>query len=210
MSAINRYKRYHKPHKAGNIDERSNGNGSLMRIMPAVLYCCDLDLPAGDAIDIIHKVGGLTHAHIRSNIACGLYYFMASAVLSGDGSLTERLQMGLDRGFAFYEHYLADHENLEYYDRMRDLEAFASLPEDNIRSSGYVVDALEAAIWALANSGSFDGALLKAVNLGDDTDTVGAIAGGLAGLFYGYDAIPEDWLAAIQRREWIEGLCESK
>ena len=152
----------------------------------------------------------MTHAHIRSNIACGLYYFMASAVLSGDGSLTERLQMSLDRGFAFYEHYLADHENLEYYDRMRDLEAFASLTEDSIRSSGYVVDALEAAVWALSNSGSFDGALLKAVNLGDDTDTVGAIAGGLAGLFYGYDAIPADWLAAIQRREWIEGLCEGK
>ena len=64
MSAINRYKRYHKPHKAGNIDERSNGNGSLMRIMPAVLYCCDHQLPAGESIDIIHKVGGLTHAHI--------------------------------------------------------------------------------------------------------------------------------------------------
>jgi len=70
-----------------------------------------------------------------------------------------------------------------------------------------VVDALEAAVWSLVNTDSFDDALLKAVNLGDDTDTVGAIAGGLAGLFYGYDAIPEDWLAAIQRREWIEGLC---
>ena len=93
---------------------------------------------------------------------------------------------------------------------MRDLEAFASLTEDSIRSSGYVVDTLEAAVWALANSGSFEKTLLKAVNLGDDTDTVGAIAGGLAGLFYGYDAIPADWLAAIQRREWIEGLCERK
>ena len=93
---------------------------------------------------------------------------------------------------------------------MRDLEAFASLTEDSIRSSGYVVDALEAAVWAHANSGSFDGALLKAVNLGDDTDTVGAIAGGLAGLYYGYDAIPEDCLGALQRREWIEGLCERK
>ena len=181
-----------------------------MRIMPAVLYCIDNAPSSDEAIDIIHKVGGLTHAHIRSNIACGLYYFMASAVLSGDGSLTERLQMGLDRGFAFYEHYLADHENLEYYDRMRDLEAFASLTEDSIRSSGYVVDTLEAAVWALANSGSFEKTLLKAVNLGDDTDTVGAIAGGLAGLYYGYDAIPGDWLANIQRREWIEGLCESK
>ena len=62
-------------------------------------------------------------------------------------------------------------------------------------------------MWCLANAFSFDETLLKALNLGEDTDTVGAIAGGLAGLFYGYDAIPEDWLAAIQRREWIEGLC---
>ena len=93
------------------------------------------------------------------------------------------------------------------YDRMRDLEAFASLPEGSIRSSGYVVDALEAAVWSLVNADSFETALLKAVNLGDDTDTVGAIAGGLAGLFYTYDAIPEEWLAEIQRREWIEGLC---
>ena len=71
MSALRRYKHNHKPLKAGNIDERSNGNGSLMRIMPAVLYCCDSALPAADAIDIIHKVGSLTHAHIRANIACG-------------------------------------------------------------------------------------------------------------------------------------------
>ena len=210
MSAINRYKRNHKPHRSGNIDERSNGNGSLMRIMPAVLYCIDHALSSEDAIDIIHKVGGLTHAHIRSNIACGLYYFMASEIQNGDGALTDRLQAGLDRGFAFYERKLADHDNLAYYERLRGLEAFSALPEDSIRSSGYVVDALEAATWALVNSGSFEETLLKAVNLGDDTDTVRVIAGGLAGLYYGYDAIPEDWLAAIQRREWIEGLCESK
>ena len=210
MNAINRYKRYHKPHRAGNIDERSNGNGSLMRIMPAALYCIDRQLPTGEAIDIIHKVGGLTHAHIRSNIACGLYYFMASAILDGDGTLTDWLQAGLDKGFAFYAQYLADHENLDHYDRLRDLAAFAALPEGSIRSTGYVVDTLEAAVWPLANTGSFEDALLKAVNLGYDTDTVGAIAGGLAGLYYGCDAIPEDWIAAIQRREWIEGLCESK
>ena len=163
-----------------------------------------------DAIDIIHKVGGLTHAHIRSNIACGLYYFMASAILNGVGSLTERLQDSLDKGFAFYAQYLADHENLDHYDRLRDLPAFTALPENSIRSSGYVVDSLEAAVWSLANADSFRDALLKAVNLGEDTDTVGAIADGLAGLYYGYDIIPEDWIAAIQRRKWIEGLCECK
>ena len=70
------------------------------------------------------------------------------------------------------------------------------------------MDALEAAVWSLATTGSFEEALLKAVNLGDDTDTVGAIAGGLAGLYYGYDKIPADWLAAIKRRDWIEELCD--
>ena len=69
-----------------------------------------------------------------------------------------------------------------------------------------MVDALEAAVWSLITTDSFEVALLKAVNLGDDTDTVAAIAGGLAGLFYGYDAILEDWLAAIQRRDWIEEM----
>ena len=55
---------------------------------------------------------------------------------------------------------------------------------------------------------SFKDALLRAVNLGHDTDTVGAVCGGLAGLFYGYDSIPEAWLKVIQRREWIEGICD--
>ena len=207
MSAIHRYKRYHKPLKAGNIDERSNGNGSLMRIMPAVLYCCDHALPADEAIDIIHKVGSLTHAHIRSNIACGLYCFIASAIVNEEGTLTKRLRTGLEKGFAFYETYLADHENLECYDRLRDPDSFGALPEDTIRSTGYVVDTLEAAVWSLVNADNFADALLKAVNLGYDTDTVGAVCGGLAGLYYGYDAIPEEWLSALQRREWIESLC---
>ena len=206
MNAIRKYTRDHKPHKAGSDDERNNGNGSLMRIMPAVLYCIDKGLPDAQAIDIIHKVGSLTHAHIRANIACGLYYFMTRAILTADGSLTERLQAGLSQGFAFYEDYLADRENLEYYHRLRDLCAFAALPAEKIRGTGYVVDALEAAVWSLANTDSFADALLKAVNLGDDTDTVGAIAGGLAGLYYGFDAIPPDWVAALQRREWIEDM----
>ena len=208
LSAIRKYKRDHDPHTSGSTDERSNGNGSLMRIMPAVLYCCDPPLPDSEAVDIIHQVGSLTHAHLRANIACGLYYFMASAILTEAGSLADRLQAGLDRGFAFYERHLADHDDLECYHRLRDLGRFAALPEDHIRSSGYVVDALEGAVWALANADSFQSTLLKAVNLGDDTDTVGAIAGGLAGLFYGYDAIPKDWLAALQQREWIENLCD--
>ena len=90
---------------------------------------------------------------------------------------------------------------------MKDLTAFLTLSADSIKSSGYVVDALEAAVWSLGTTDSFEDALLKAVNLGNDTDTVGAITGGLAGLYYGYGAIPEDWLSAVKRRKRIEKLC---
>ena len=206
VNAIRKYKRDHKPHEAGSSAENNNGNGSLMRIMPAVLYCIKRALPTDEAIGIIHRVGGLTHGHIRAKIACGLYYFMAAAIVSNNGPLPERLQKGLGTGFTFYEAHLADREELAHYDRLRDLEHFAGLGVDSIRSTGYVVDAIEAAVWSLATTDSFEKVLLKAVNLGDDTDTVGAIAGGLAGLYY--QAIPEAWTEALQRREWIEKLIE--
>ena len=212
MQAINRYSKNRKAKKCGGDEEWNNGNGSLMRIMPACIYCTVMESSGmysdRDAIDAIHSVGGLTHAHIRSNIACGLYFFMAKYILFREGSLQESILEGLTQGFAFYESYLADKENLHYYDRLKDLETFKSLPAEKIKSTGYVVDALEAAVWSLITTDSFDQALLKAVNLGDDTDTVGAIAGGLAGLYYGYDSIPEEWLSAIKRREWIEEMCE--
>lgn len=211
MQAINRYRKNRKAKKCGGDEEWNNGNGSLMRIMPACLYCTVMETSGmysdRDAIESIHSVGSLTHAHIRSNIACGLYFFMVKRILLGDGSLQERMQEGLSQGYAFYESYLADKENLHYYDRLKALDDFKSLPADKIKSTGYVVDALEAAVWSLITTDSFDQTLLKAVNLGDDTDTVCAIAGGLAGLYYGYDSIPEEWLSAIKRREWIEGMC---
>ena len=133
---------------------------------------------------------------------------MTDQVMNAEGPLCERLKAGLERGFEFYEAFLADKDNLRPYDRLQDPDAFAAVPEGRIKSSGYVVDTLEAAVWSLITTDSFEQALLKAVNLGDDTDTVGAVTGGLAGLYYGYDRIPAEWLSAIKKREWIEGLCE--
>ena len=208
MRAIKAYKHRNNPFQCGGRDEWSNGNGSLMRIMPACLYCYVKGMSDGEAVRAVHAVGSLTHAHIRSNIACGLYFFMIRSVLDGEGSLAERMQKGLDRGFAYYEKALADHENLEYYSRLRNLEQFARTPAEGIQGSGYVVETLEAVVWTLITTGSFEEALLKVVNLGRDTDTTGAIAGGLAALYYGYDAIPAAWIDEIKKKEWIEELCE--
>ncbi len=94
-----------------------------------------------------------------------------------------------------------------HFGRLRDLKSFRGTEENKIKSTGYVVATLEAAVWCLLNTDSFRDCLIKAVNLGNDADTVGAVAGGLAGLFFGYDQIPEEWLSAIQRRDWIEEMC---
>ncbi len=196
----------------GGTGEHTNGNGSLMRIMPVCLFCCEMqaaeEMDDLRAISLIHEISGLTHNHMCSKVGCGLYYFLVRAILCGNGTLAERLQSGMDAGFAFYEKDTQAMKELARYERLRDLAIFKTVPEAEITSSGYVVDTLEAAVWSLLVTDSFRDALLTAVNLGDDTDTVGAVCGGLAGLFYGYENIPEEWLAVIKRRDWIEELCE--
>ena len=192
----------------GGTWEHSNGNGSLMRIMPACLYAYENKQTSEEAVKTVHEIGGLTHNHLRARLACGLYYFCVKEILDGEGSLKDRLQTGLDKGFAFYDKDIANRVELSHYGRLRDLNQFADVPESGIKSTGYVVDSLEAAVWSLIGTDSFRDCLLKAVNLGDDSDTIGAIAGGLAALYYGYEEIPEEWLSVIKRREWIEGMCQ--
>ena len=205
-AAITDYSRNHNPFICGRIGEFANGNGGLMRILPVCLFGVDLEDDEA-AIRFVHDVTALTHNHPRALIASGMYYFMVKEMISGTGDMIERLQNGYDHAFRFYHLDQKFSKELGSYTRLMSMGAFSSLDEWQIRSSGYVVDTLEAAVWSLATTGSFRDALLKAVNLGDDADTVGAVAGGLAGLFYGHDAIPAGWTAAIQRRGWIEDLC---
>ena len=208
--------RYHKSRDittCGKTGEHANGNGSLMRTLPICLFYADKvergEVPVEKAIEDIHQVSALTHNHIRACIGCGLYFFAVKAILFREGTLTERLQAGMDEAFAFYKNDIAGLKDLMYYGRLMDLTEFGKTESDVIRSSGYVVHTLEAAIWSLITTDSFPEALLKAVNLADDADSVGAVAGGLAGLYYGYESIPEEWLRALIRRDWLEAMCSS-
>lgn len=208
--ALSRYRMGEEPTKSGGNSERDNGNGSLMRILPVCLYLFErqkmICTSEDESIYMIHNVSALTHGHLRSQIACGMYYFMVKAILEKEGGLTERLQEGLDKAFEYYRKDLRNNKELKLYSRLIDLNTFKKTPSEQIKSSGYVVDTMEAAVWSLITTDSYETAVLKAVNLGDDTDTVGEVAGGLAGLYYGYENIPAAWLEAIQCREWINEL----
>lgn len=211
--AISNYKRIKDCMKCGVTGEYANGNGALMRIMPVCIYSYELTkrglFSEKEAVLLIHHVGALTHNHIRSCMACGIYYFLIVAILEENGDLNSRLQIGMKKAVRFYQKDLLNYAECSCYSRLFDLTEFASVEESQIKSSGYVVDTLEAAVWCLLSTDSFEKCLLKAVNLGDDADTVGAIAGGLAGLYYGLEAIPYDWIECIVKKEEIEEECKA-
>ena len=98
-------------------------------------------------------------------------------------------------------------DELKHFSRLLGSD-FADLPVCEIKSGGYVVDTLEAAVWCLQNTGSYADCVLTAVNLGGDTDTTAAVAGGLAGIFYGFVSIPRKWVDSLQNKDYLLDVYE--
>jgi len=214
VEAICKYVRESDYKTCGKTGEMANGNGALMRIMPACLYAYEKvysqEWDVKQVLECVHQVSALTHNHLRSKMACGIYFFMIKNIIDGCGSLLERLQKGMDDAVDFYHEDIMNYVELAHYTRLFQLDEFAQEAEDTIKSTGYVVDSLEAAVWSLITTDTVEECLLKAVNLGGDSDTIGAIAGGLAVLFYGYDSVPEDWRKQIIKETEIIALCDKK
>lgn len=189
-------------------NEWNCGNGSLMRILPVEFYL--QAQPEANRYETIRNVSALTHAHICCTLGCFLYCAVADEIIQH----RERFKLAtlLIRGVIKAENDLQqvadadDKRELHYYSRILDRSVY-TLPAAEIESSSYVVDTLEAALWCLANTNSYRECLLWAVNLGDDADTVAAVAGSLAGLYYGYDSIPHEWLAGLKNKEMIVRVC---
>lgn len=208
-NAIFRYLDGSSPINCGGKNEYDNGNGSLMRILPLAFYIYKKygnDFFKNEwAVKEIHNVSSLTHNHPRSKISCGIYISVAVSLISNKS--IDNIQNAINNAFEWYENNGHFSSELVHFKRLRDLESFKNLSEDNISSSGYTVHTLEASLWCLMNSNSYEEAVLKAVNLGDDTDTTGAVTGGLAGILYGYDTFPKDWVESIPKSQWIKNIC---
>ncbi|MEA5472229.1 ADP-ribosylglycohydrolase family protein [Spirulina sp. 06S082] len=191
------------PQLSGETEEMSNGNGSLVRTLPFVFFHHLLPFP--ELLDRIHKISQITHAHPRSQMACGFYVSIAIDLLRGYDPKIAYLQ-GIARIEPFYWHP-------PYNDQLSQFQNIiggnlAELSQAEIHSGGYTVHTLEAVLWCLLNSSSYTETVLKAVNLGESTDTIAALAGGLAGLYYGVKDIPADWMQKIARFYDILALSE--
>ena len=191
---IHNYKRGCEAILSGGDGERDNGNGSLMRILPLAF------IPNVD-YETIENVSGLTHRHLRSKISCVLYIEIARSMMENDLTIREHVNLASDK----IKDYYKDSDELYYFNRIfnDDLNDV-----DTISSGGYVIDTFESVIYSLENTDNFKDAVLTAVNLGRDTDTVGAICGGLAGIYYGYDEIPKDWINKIVQIDKVFDLCK--
>ena len=210
--AIHRISKGTSPTLCGGTSELDNGNGSLMRILPLLFYI--KDLPIQQRFVKVKEVSSITHGHIRSALACFIYLELALEILNRKNkweayrSMQESVRNFLDHNPICSQNEMDKfHRILELKVGDYDLAPLHTLQEEEISSSGYVLHSLEASLWCFLNTESYYEAVLKAVNLGEDTDTIGAITGGIAGIYYGFENIPEEWIAELVRKEDIEKLC---
>lgn len=189
---------------SGNIFEEDNGNGSLMRILPLAFYLKEEE-DTRKVYQTVKEVSSITHGHFRSVFSCFIYIIFAIELLKGkDKNEAYRHVQELALEFAEIQGFNPD--EVQLFDRILKYD-ISAYPEDEIRGSGYVLHSLEASLWSFLNAESYAEAVLKAVNLGEDTDTTGAITGGIAGIYYGFENIPEEWVSELVRKDDIEKLC---
>lgn len=188
--------------KSGCGSDDDNGNGSLMRILPAALYFHGE--PTDQFLEHMHEISAITHSHPRSCVGCGIYSLFIRELLFTDDK-NEALRITIAKALEYYNNKAEFKDELVHFMRVLSFEV-PILEESEIGSTGYIIDTLEAAIWCFMRYHSTDSILLAAVNLGLDTDTTGTVAGGLAGLVHGISTIPENWLKSIARKKEIDTL----
>ncbi|MTH55067.1 ADP-ribosylglycohydrolase family protein [Bacillus mangrovi] len=211
IESISRYQNGLAPRECGGGSEFDNGNGAVMRIAP-LAFTLYKNFNFIEKAEVIKKYSEVTHSHPRSIVGSIIYIEFLIRIYHNNDPETALQQIGK----LFADNFNADHPyttELQHYSRLFSPDFF-DLPESEIRSDGYVVHTLEAAIWCLGNTSSFKEAVLKAVNLGDDTDTVASITGTMAGILYKVDghlsrhmdAIPAEWLDAIAKKDEVDEL----
>lgn len=186
-------------------NQYSAGNGSLMRCLP---YAFLEDF--SESVFRMMKDNRITHRNSLCDLCCLFYVRMVRCILEGDckNSALEKSISYLKHGWRITDHDARNMLEIMKFKRICN-NSFRLLPESDIQSTGYVLSTLEAVIWCFINSDNYKDAILKAVNLGGDTDTIAALTGGLAGLYYGISDIPQEWLDCISNKQTINELLNS-
>lgn len=201
------------PMESGNVGEDSNGNGSLMRIIPIIFYLKNKDIQT--RFKIISEVSSITHRHIRSILSCFIYTEFALELLNGlEKREAYHITQKKVNTFLLNNSICDDVEKHKFHRILEnpywdyEIRPLLDYTESEICSSGYVLHTLEASLWCFLKSNSYADAVLQAVNLGSDSDTTGCVTGGLAGLYFGSESIPNEWKETLVKKAEIVDLAE--
>ncbi|MDM1763112.1 MULTISPECIES: ADP-ribosylglycohydrolase family protein [unclassified Acinetobacter] len=174
-------------------DEHCNGNGSLMRVLPLAIWHTGTD---AQLIQDAYAQSHVTHAHLRAKVCCALYCLWARSILNGL-NIENAWYDAVAKLRNYFQDQPEDLAQLEFYIRPDELEKG--------NGSGYVVDCLKSARYALQQP-TYQDVIKTAIALGRDTDTTACVAGGIAGLYFGFDAIPQVWIEQLRGKEMVELL----
>ena len=189
-------------YESGLTTEQSNGNGSLMRMSPLIIYL--KNQPIETRFKIIKEESSITHAHMVSVIAC--FYFVEFGIGLLNGKEKFEVYKELQKTIPdFLRTQSISEKEIKYFERLL-ISNINIDDEEIIFSTGYVIHTLTASIWCILTTNSFKEAVLKAVNLGEDTDTTASVVGALAAIIYGQSQIPEKWINTIKRKDDIIDL----
>ena len=207
FQAIRRMKRGTNLFSCGSKENTCNGNGSLMRISPLIPLLVNMK-NIEDRFHLVEKVSCMTHGHVISIVGCHIYCEIM-VNLWNDMDKFDAVSKAVAILKEFYEDKNEIPFDISYKDAFYQYERifskdFASLPEKQILSHGYVLATLEASLWSFLNAKDYKETVLLSVNLGDDTDTTAAIAGSMAGLYYGMKSIPDSWISTLLNKELID------
>ena len=187
----------------GGSSEYDNGNGSLMRMLPIAYYIYYKNINDYKEIyNIIKNVSSITHAHEISILGCYIYVNFALELLKNKNMINAYKSIK-ELNYNFF-----NKESINKYIRILNGN-IKNLSENEIESTGYVVNTLEAVMWLFLNSNDYNNTILKAINLGEDTDTIAAITGGLLGIYYGSSSIKESWKKQLKKYDYIIQLCNN-
>lgn len=189
-----------EPVNCGGITEKDNGNGSLMRILPLAYLCKNSNTE--QMLKLIEDVSSITHAHSRSKLACIIYVIFASKLIQGKEKMDayeETIEFVRNN---CYKNYANEFKNFELIMNKN----IINCSREEIKSTGYVIDTLEAVFWLFFTKNSYEEMVLGAVNLGGDTDTIAAIVGGLSGIYYGFNELPDRWVQNVERKKDIKEM----
>lgn len=184
----------------GLAEENHCGNGSLMRIIPLLFY---IKNNRENRFNIVKEVSSLTHSNMVCIIACSIYLEICLNILDGCNKKDSYNNM-INVIKSYYKEYELE---LKLFENILNKD-ISKINKDELSGSGYVVSTLESSLYSFLTSKNYKDSIYKAILIGEDTDTIASITGGLSGLYYGYENIPDKWIKSIARRKEINALID--